>query len=143
MPASSYKFGDYELDCGRFELRRDGRPVRLERIPMDLLVLLVEGNGHVVTRQEIGERLWGKGVFVDTEHGINTAILKIRRALRDDPERPRFIQTVAGKGYRFTVHAEHDWALLALAAEPRLDPLRRDPRYRELSKKLGWSFPAP
>ena len=104
MPASSYKFGDYELDCGRFELRRDGRPVRLERIPMDLLVLLVEGNGHVVTRQEIGERLWGKGVFVDTEHGINTAILKIRRALRDDPERPRFIQTVAGKGYRFIVH---------------------------------------
>src|SRR6201981_1252996 len=101
MPAPTYKFGDFELDSSRFELRRDSRTLKIERIPMELLILLVEGDGQVVSRQEIIERLWGKDVFVDTEHGINTAIRKIRTVLRDDPERPRFVQTVTGKGYRF------------------------------------------
>ena len=101
MPVPTYKFGDFELIASRFELRRRDRPLKLERIPMELLILLLEKNGQVVTRQEIIERLWGKDVFLDTEHGINTAIRKIRTALREDVERPRFIQTVSGKGYRF------------------------------------------
>jgi TolB-like protein/DNA-binding winged helix-turn-helix (wHTH) protein len=101
MPASLHKFGDFELDRARFELRRNGELLKLERIPMELLQLLLEKNGEIVTRQEIVERLWGKDVFVDTEHGINTAVRKIRAALRDDIDRPRFIQTVSGKGYRF------------------------------------------
>ena len=101
MPVSSYEFGEFELDCARFELRRNGRALKLERIPMELLILLAEKGGHVVTRQEISERLWGKDVFVDTEHGINTAIRKIRTALREDADQPRFVQTVPGKGYRF------------------------------------------
>jgi TolB-like protein/DNA-binding winged helix-turn-helix (wHTH) protein len=101
VPSSSYKFGEFELDCARYELRRHGRTLKLERIPMELLILLAEKDGNVVSRQEIIERLWGKDVFVDTEHGINTAIRKIRLALKDDPERPRFVQTVTGKGYRF------------------------------------------
>ena len=79
----------------------DDRPLKLERIPMELLILLLEKNGQVVTRQEIIERLWGKDLFLDTEHGINTAIRKIGTALREDVERPRLIQTVSGKGYRF------------------------------------------
>jgi TolB-like protein/DNA-binding winged helix-turn-helix (wHTH) protein len=101
VPACIHKFDEFELDPSRFELRRNGRVLRLERIPMELLLLLAEKEGSVVTRQEIGDRLWGKDVFVDTEHGINTAIRKIRQALKDDPERPRFVQTVTGKGYRF------------------------------------------
>ncbi len=101
MPACIHKFGEFELDPSRFELRRSGRVLKLERIPMELLLLLAEKEGSVVTRQEIVDRLWGKEVFVDTEHGINTAIRKIRQALRDDPGRPRFVQTVTGKGYRF------------------------------------------
>jgi len=96
-----YKFDEFELDVAGFELRRNGRPLKLERIPLELLILLVEQDGRVVARQEIIERLWGKDVFVDTEHGINTAIRKVRSALRDDAERPRFVQTVPGKGYRF------------------------------------------
>ena len=68
---------------------------------MELLILLATKDGRLVTRDEIIERLWGKDVFVDTEHGINTAIRKIRLVLKDDPERPRFVQTVTGKGYRF------------------------------------------
>jgi TolB-like protein/DNA-binding winged helix-turn-helix (wHTH) protein len=68
---------------------------------MELLILLIEKNGHLLTRQEIVDRLWGADVFLDTEHGINTAIRKIRNVLRDHPEQPRFVQTVTGKGYRF------------------------------------------
>src|ERR1700678_10200 len=70
---------------------------------MELLILLAARNGHLVTRTEIAERLWSREVFVDTEHGINTAIAKIRQALREDPEQPRFLQTVTGKGYRFVI----------------------------------------
>src|SRR5207237_7235547 len=72
-------------------------PVKLEKVPMELLILLLEKDGHLVTRQQIIERLWGNDAFVDTEHGINTAIRKIRQALKDDPDQPRFVQTVTGK----------------------------------------------
>ena len=95
------RFGDFELDTAAYELRRQGRRVRLERIPMDLLLLLVERRGSVVTRDEIVERLWGKDVFVDTENNINAAIRKIRQALKDTPERPAFVRTITGKGYSF------------------------------------------
>jgi TolB-like protein/DNA-binding winged helix-turn-helix (wHTH) protein len=96
-----YRFGDFKLDCDRFELLRGERSLKLERKPMELLILLAAKNGHLVTRAEISERLWEQEVFVDTEHGINTAVRKIRQVLRDDSEQPRFVQTVTGKGYRF------------------------------------------
>ncbi len=73
---------------------------------MELLILLLERRGNVVSRQEIVERLWGKDVFVDTEHGINVAIRKIRTALHDDAEKPQFIHTVLGKGYRFVADSK-------------------------------------
>lgn len=101
MADGSFHFGEFELDRERFELRRHGDALKVERIPLELLLLLAERQGAVVTRQEIIDRLWGKDVFVDTEHGINTAIRKIRQTLKDDPEQPRFVQTVTGKGYRF------------------------------------------
>jgi TolB-like protein/DNA-binding winged helix-turn-helix (wHTH) protein len=104
LPGSFVQFGDFELDCGRFELLRSGQFVRVERKPMELLVLLVARGGAIVTRAEIAERLWSSEVFVDTEHGINTAVRKLRYVLRDDPDRPRFIQTVTGMGYRFVAH---------------------------------------
>lgn len=68
---------------------------------MELLILLAARNGQLVTRTEIAERLWDREIFVDTEHGINTAVRKIRSVLRDDREQPRFVQTVTGRGYRF------------------------------------------
>jgi len=101
LPPGLIKFEQFELDCARFELRHRGRAQKLEKIPMELLMLLAAAEGRLVSREEIEERLWGKGVFVDTEHGINTAIRKIRHVLRDDPEHPRFVQTVQRKGYRF------------------------------------------
>ena len=101
MAVTVFEFGDFRLDAGRFKLSRAGRDLRLERKPMELLILLAARNGNLVTRSEIAEHLWGSEVFVDTEHGINTAIRKIRQVLRDDSEKPRFIQTVTAKGYRF------------------------------------------
>jgi DNA-binding winged helix-turn-helix (wHTH) protein/Tol biopolymer transport system component len=106
MAVSVFEFGAFKLDCDRFELSRAGRGLRLERKPMELLILLVAANGHLVTRAEIVKRLWDSEVFVDTEHGINTAIRKIRQALGDDPEDPHFVQTVTGKGYRFIAGVE-------------------------------------
>ena len=121
---SAYHFADFELDPSRFELRRNGRALKLERIPMELLILLLEKQGDVATRQEIVDRLWGKDVFVDTEHGINTAIRKIRQTLRDDPEKPKFLQTVTGKGYRF-VGAKNGNSVLLGPAEAQVNQVQR------------------
>jgi TolB-like protein/DNA-binding winged helix-turn-helix (wHTH) protein/Flp pilus assembly protein TadD len=94
-----------ELDRRAYQLRRSGKPVKLSRIPMELLLLLVERRGELVTREEIGERIWGKDVFVDQDNNINAAIRKLRQVLDDDPEEPKFIQTVTGRGYRFIAPA--------------------------------------
>ncbi|HEY2470569.1 MAG TPA: winged helix-turn-helix domain-containing protein [Terracidiphilus sp.] len=101
MGVAVYEIGAFRLDCGRFELLRNERSVKLERKPLELLILLVECRDRLVTREEVARRLWHSGVFVDTDHGINTAVRKLRQALRDDPEDPQFIQTVTGMGYRF------------------------------------------
>jgi eukaryotic-like serine/threonine-protein kinase len=92
---------DLELDLRSYRLRRSGRVLKLERIPLEVLLFLVERRGQLVTREEIVERVWGKGVFLDTDNSINGAIRKIRQVLKDDPEQPRFVQTVTGRGYRF------------------------------------------
>ena len=101
MSAEARRFGEFELDPGAYQLRRGGVAVRLERILLELLCLLVDRAGQLVTREEILERVWGKGVFVDSETSINTAIRKIRRVLDDPADTPRFILTVPAKGYRF------------------------------------------
>jgi TolB-like protein/DNA-binding winged helix-turn-helix (wHTH) protein len=101
MLAGVRRFEDFELDSDAFRLTRDGQIVRLERIPLALLCLLVERRGQTVTRDDILERISGKGVFIDSENAINTAIRKIRRALNDDVDAPRFVVTIPGKGYRF------------------------------------------
>jgi TolB-like protein/DNA-binding winged helix-turn-helix (wHTH) protein/Tfp pilus assembly protein PilF len=101
LSGSTLQFGDFQVDCGRFELRCKGRILRIERKPMELLMLLASREGQLVTRTEIVEQLWSSGVFVDTEHGTNTAIRKLRYLLHDDADNPRFIQTVTGMGYRF------------------------------------------
>ncbi|MGH9494130.1 MAG: winged helix-turn-helix domain-containing protein, partial [Candidatus Sulfotelmatobacter sp.] len=106
---------------------------------MELLLLLAEKQGNVVTRQEIVERLWGKDVFVDTEHGINTAIRKIRQVLRDDPEKPRFVQTVTGKGYRFIGETNGGEPLTAAAFSLAGSSLIRDPArmWEQAPDRLG------
>lgn len=99
--AQALQFGDFTLDQSRYRLQRGTRVLRLEKRPMELLILLAERRGELVSREEIAERLWGKDVFLDIDHSINTAIRKVRLVLGDDPDKPRFIETVVGKGYRF------------------------------------------
>jgi TolB-like protein/DNA-binding winged helix-turn-helix (wHTH) protein/Flp pilus assembly protein TadD len=96
------RFGeDFELDADAYELRRAGLTVRLERIPMEILLLFAERRGQLVTREQIVERVWGKDRYLDVDNSINGAIRKIRQVLSDNPEQPRFILTVTGRGYRF------------------------------------------
>jgi TolB-like protein/DNA-binding winged helix-turn-helix (wHTH) protein/tetratricopeptide (TPR) repeat protein len=98
----SIRLGDgYELDLRLRRLRRGSHVLKLERIPLEILVLLVEHKDEIVTRDEIVSRVWGKDVFLDTDNSIRGAIRKLRQALKDDAECPRFIQTVTGQGYRF------------------------------------------
>jgi DNA-binding winged helix-turn-helix (wHTH) protein len=95
------RFAEFELDFGRFQLSRGGSPVRLEGLPLQLLMYLVDHHRELVTREQIANELWGKDVFVDIEQGINTAIRKVRMALQDDSAQPQYLQTVVGRGYRF------------------------------------------
>jgi TolB-like protein/Flp pilus assembly protein TadD len=97
----TFRFGDFELDVAAYELRRLGQPVRLERRPMELLMLLVERRDDLVSRADIVKKLWGDDVFVDVDMGVNTAIRKVRQALGDSVDAPTYVTTVPGKGYRF------------------------------------------
>jgi DNA-binding winged helix-turn-helix (wHTH) protein len=116
LPEKKVRFDDFQLDYGRFQLCRRGIPVRLEGLPLQLLMFLVEKRGQLVTREQISSELWSKDVFVDVEQGINTAIRKIRRALADDAGEPQYLQTVVGRGYRFVAPtAEEDASGQALA----------------------------
>jgi DNA-binding winged helix-turn-helix (wHTH) protein/tetratricopeptide (TPR) repeat protein len=93
--------GEIELDLGRYELRRLGRRVKLEKKPMELLIFLVGRREQLVSRKEIVTKLWRSDLFIDTEPNINNIVRKIRAALGDDSARSRFLETVVGKGYRF------------------------------------------
>ena len=119
MPDKRIRFAEFELDFSRFQLSCRGKPVHLEGLPLQLLMLLLDKQDQVVTRDEIAEALWGKDVFVDIEQGINTAIRKIRLALQDDYAQPRYLRTIVGRGYRFvaTTSTEGDGEAITFSAE--------------------------
>ena len=108
MPGKRVRFDEFELDFGRFQLCRNGQPQRLEGLPLQLLMFLLENQGQLVTREQIADKLWGKDVFVDVDQGINTAIRKVRAALEDDSEQPRYLQTVVNRGYRFVAEVTEE-----------------------------------
>jgi DNA-binding winged helix-turn-helix (wHTH) protein/TolB-like protein len=95
------RFGLFELDPATGDLRREGRPVRLQPQPARVLALLVARPGEVVTRDELRHQIWNDGTFVDFERGLNFCIAQIRAALQDSAESPRFIETLPRRGYRF------------------------------------------
>ena len=99
--APSSRSRTFELDLTRYQLRMDGRPLHLERQAMELLILLARRRDQLVVRDDIAAELWPAGVHIDIDQSINRLIRKVRLALRDDPDAPRFIETVVGKGYRF------------------------------------------
>ncbi len=99
--ARSICFGVYELDLKAGELRRQGVKVKLQEQPFQILLMLLERPGEVVTREEIQQKLWPADTFVDFEHGINAAVKRLREALGDSAENPRFVETLTRRGYRF------------------------------------------
>src|SRR5215831_10017564 len=101
MPRKRTPLREIELDLGRYELRRQGMRVKLEKKPMELLIFLVSRREQLVSRQEIAAKLWHSDLFIDTEPNINNIVRKIRTALADNSSNPRFLETVVGKGYRF------------------------------------------
>jgi DNA-binding winged helix-turn-helix (wHTH) protein len=102
----TYRFGEFEVDVGAYELRRGAQRLSLARQPMELLLLLLERRLELVSHEEIAARLWNPNVFTDLDAGIRTAILKIRRVLCDSSESPKFLETVPGKGYRLIIPVE-------------------------------------
>jgi DNA-binding winged helix-turn-helix (wHTH) protein/tetratricopeptide (TPR) repeat protein len=101
MRSANRVIGEIELDLGRYELRRRGRRVKLEKKPMELLIFLLARREQLISRQDIVAKLWRSDLFIDTEPNINNIIRKIRTALGDNAAKPRFLETVVGKGYRF------------------------------------------
>jgi len=101
MGHSKRSTGEVELDLGRYELRRSGRRIKLEKKPMELLIFLLERREQMVLREEIVKKLWRSDLFIDTEKNVNNIVRKLRTALGDNADKPRFLETVVGKGYRF------------------------------------------
>ncbi len=127
MQAAKKAANEVELDLGRYELRRFGRRVKLEKKPMELLIFLVARRNQMVSREEIVKKLWRSSLFIDTERNLNNIIRKIRTALGDDSAKPHFLETVVGKGYRFigpvrVIDAQHPRANLGRGMSPASGP---------------------
>src|ERR1017187_7160552 len=99
--ARIFRFGLFEADAGRSTLRRGGSRVRLQEQPFRVLIWLLERPGEIITREELRHQLWPEGTFVDFDGSLNVILKKLRAALDDDSDNPRFIETVPRRGYRF------------------------------------------
>jgi len=119
------RFGVFEADLLSGELRKGGTKIRLQEQPFQVLALLLERPGEVVTREELRRQLWPADTFVDFDHSLNTAVNKLREALADSASHPRFVQTVARRGYRLIAPVEHDEAGAA-PARPRPAPSQQE-----------------
>ena len=105
-PDRRYRFGVFEADAARGELRRQGVRIKLNAQPFQVLCLMLERSGELLTREEISRELWPDGTFVDYEHGVNSAVNRIREAIGDTASSPRFVETLARRGYRFVAPVE-------------------------------------
>src|SRR5258708_29155781 len=136
MRSSKQSAGEVEVDLGRYELRRFGRRIKLERKPMDLLIFLLERRGQMVSREEIVRKLWRSDLFVDAEKNVNNIVRKLRTALGDNAGKPRFLETVVGKGYRFvgpirvidSIHPASDPSRNSAPFDSRKDRSKRSER---------------
>jgi Tol biopolymer transport system component/DNA-binding winged helix-turn-helix (wHTH) protein len=119
------RFGPFQADLERHVLRKNGVRVKLQAQPFQILAALLEKPGQIVTRDELRKRLWPNDTFVDFEHGLNAAVTRLRQALNDSPEQPRYIQTLPKLGYRFTAAVEGETIRLQDESSPQAVPLPR------------------
>src|SRR5579872_80691 len=119
---SNVRFGPFDLDLRRGELHKGGRRIRLQEQPFQILRMLLESPGEVVSREDIRKRLWPDETVVEFDHSINAAVRRLRDALRDSAEKPRYIETVARRGYRFIACLEPSTHHRALAEPVAVTP---------------------
>jgi cholera toxin transcriptional activator len=144
-----FRFGIFEADQQTGELRKQGRRMQLQGQPFDILIMLLERPGELVSRTQIRARLWPDGTFVDFDHSLNTAINKIRDVLGDSAATPRFVETLARRGYRFIAPvqildgsstAAED--LIPAKTEPEVQPTSAADTPKEQSAPSNLTFPA-
>jgi DNA-binding winged helix-turn-helix (wHTH) protein len=129
---STFRFGAFELNAANGELRKAGVPIKLRLQPAQVLLMLVERAGQIITREEIRRRLWSDDIFVDFDRSINFCVNQIRAALGDDAEKPRYVETLPRRGYRFIAAVT-----IELPSEPALaiaPPLTTTERHRVASE---------
>ena len=129
---TSIRFGAFELDAATGELRKTGIALKLHPQPFQVLLLLTRHAGEIVTREQIREQLWGQNTFVDFERGINFCINQIRTTLGDNPEKPRYVETLARRGYRFIAPVSLDTASIATAVDERISTPSSDQGLRAI-----------
>jgi cholera toxin transcriptional activator len=117
-----FRFGAFEADEAAGELRKNGLRIKLHAQPFQVLIMLLERPSELITREEMRQKLWGDGTFVDFDHALNSAVNKLRDALKDSASQPRYIETIAGKGYRFVAPVSHDPAAPARNVVPIPEP---------------------
>src|SRR5882672_2390491 len=108
-PATSariVRFGIFEVDLNALELRKNGLRLKLSEQPFQILAMLLERPGELITRDELRNRLWQTDTFVDFDHGLNNAVMRLREVLGDSSDNPRFVETIPRRGYRFIAHVE-------------------------------------
>src|SRR5262245_6614237 len=132
-----YRFGLFELDTRSGSLQRDGVTIQLQEQPLQVLLVLIEHPGAIVTREELRRRVWRDETFVDFDHGLNSIIRRLRDALGDQADDPSFIETLPRRGYRFLVPVEP--VAIAAATDPVGDapPVASPPRFGEWAIALG------
>jgi cholera toxin transcriptional activator len=126
-----YKFDEFEADLRAAELRKNGNRLKLQMQPFQVLVALLERPQEVVTREELRQRLWPQDTFVDFDHGLNTAMVKLRDVLGDSASKPKFIETIAKRGYRFLGTAE------VISDQPALTESKTSPPAAGVQKTVG------
>jgi len=117
------RFDSFQVDLSSSELFRSGERVPIQEQPLQVLRLLLEAEGKVVTREQLRAALWQQDTFVDFEHGVNTAVKKLRQALEDSAESPQFVETLPKVGYRFIVPVEWVAEAGGKSALPRVVPI--------------------
>ena len=142
-PARRYRFGVFEADAATGELRRQGMRVKLNAQPFQVLLMLLDLRpGQLLTREEISRVLWPDGTFVDYEHGVNSAVNRIREALGDTAGSPRFVETLARRGYRFLAPVERIVRSATDSAMPR-SPTESAPRLPGRRPRRATDSPEP
>jgi DNA-binding winged helix-turn-helix (wHTH) protein len=117
-PLPLVRFAQFELDSRAGELRKEGRRIKLQEQPLQILAMLLERPGELVTREELRQKLWPADTFVDFDHGLNSAVARLREALNDSAQCPKYIETVTRRGYRFIGKREETNLTQAAAQEP-------------------------